>query len=31
MAWRCTPLKNAHNLKRLLRFFIGVRLACPRP
>jgi hypothetical protein len=24
---RCTPLKNAHNLSRLLRFFIGVRLA----
>ena len=23
---RCTPLKNAHNLPRLLRFFIGVRL-----
>jgi hypothetical protein len=24
---RCTPLKNAHNLKRLLSFLIGVRLA----
>jgi hypothetical protein len=23
---RCTPLKNAHNLPRLLRFFISVRL-----
>jgi len=23
----CTPLKSAHNLRRLLRFFIGVRLA----
>jgi small-conductance mechanosensitive channel len=24
---RCTPLKSAHNLPRLLRFFIDVRLA----
>jgi hypothetical protein len=23
----CTPLKSAHNLPRLLRFFIDVRLA----
>ena len=24
---RCTPLQSAHDLSRLLRFFIGVRLA----